>query len=84
MIDNNSITPICDFVKNYANSDFSRLHMPGHKGSAFIGCEMLDITEIGGADELYSPNGIIKASEENASTLFNTAHTFYSTEGSSL
>ena len=76
-------TPICDFVKNYSESGVSRLHMPGHKGNALLGCEALDITEIFGADELYAPQGIIAQSEQNATRLFGTAHTFYSTEGSS-
>ena len=49
-----------------------------------MGCEGLDITEICGADVLYSADGIIAESEENATKLFGTAHTFYSTEGSSL
>ena len=78
------ITPIADFVQNYAKSDFSRLHMPAHKGRSFLGCEALDITEISGADVLYSADGIIDESENNASELFGTAHTFYSTEGSTL
>ena len=77
-------TPIVDFVDEYAKNDFSRLHMPGHKGKKYLGCEHLDITEIGGADDLYSAQGIIRESEENASSLFRTAYTFYSTEGSTL
>ena len=77
-------TPIYDFVQNYIKSNASRFHMPGHKGVSFLGCEPGDITEIEGADVLYTPNGIILQSEENATTLFQTAHTFYSTEGSSL
>ncbi len=77
-------TPICDFVKKYAQSDSLRMHMPGHKGKAFIGAEPLDITEIQGADVLYSASGIIKESEENAAKLFGTAKTVYSTEGCSL
>ena len=77
-------TPIYDFVQNYINSDASRFHMPGHKGRAFLGCEERDITEIGGADVLYSPDGIIAESESNATSLFGSAHSFYSTEGSSL
>lgn len=76
-------TPIADFVKNYTKSNFSRLHMPGHKGVSLIGCESLDITEIKGADELYSPSGIIRESESNASKLFNTERTVYSAGGSS-
>ena len=58
--------------------------MPGHKGSTLLGCEAIDITEINGADVLYSANGIIEESENNATALFGTAHTFYSTEGSTL
>ena len=75
-------TPICDFVRNYNESKTMRMHMPGHKGSGMLGVEALDITEISGADSLYEANGIIKESEENATSLFD-AHTFYSTEGSS-
>ncbi|MDO4750262.1 MAG: amino acid decarboxylase [Eubacteriales bacterium] len=77
-------TPIADFVRAYADSDTSRFHMPGHKGVPFLGPEPLDITEIHGADVLYDANGIIRESEDNASSLFRTAHTFYSAEGSSL
>ena len=76
-------TPIFDFVQNYIKSNTARLHMPGHKGVSFLGCENADITEISGADELYSPNGIIRKSEENASHLFDTAKTVYSAGGSS-
>ena len=77
-------TPIADFVKEYAGSGVVRLHMPGHKGMPFLGCEPYDITEVHGADVLYSAEGIIHQSECNASALFGTAHSFYSTEGSSL
>lgn len=77
-------TPIVDFVKRYAESGVSRLHMPGHKGCGSLGVEQYDITEIDGADVLYSPEGVILKSENNATKLFKTAHTYYSTEGSSL
>lgn len=77
-------TPICDFVQEYADSNTVRLHMPGHKGKNFLGMEKLDITEIDNADILYNADGIIRRSEENASSLFGTAITLYSAEGSSL
>ena len=77
-------TPIIDFVNGYINSEPSRLHMPGHKGKNFLGYEIYDITEIEGADVLYHADGIIKDSMDNASQLFGTAKTLYSTEGSSL
>ena len=77
-------TPICDFVNAYANANAVRVHMPGHKGVSRLGCEVRDITEIGGADVLYRSYGIIRESEDNAAKLFGTARTVYSTEGSSL
>lgn len=75
-------TPICDFVRRYAERNPLRLHMPGHKGASFLGLEHLDITEIDGADSLYEAEGIIAQSEENAGKLFG-CKTLYSTEGSS-
>lgn len=77
-------TPICDFVKKYNEQNSVRLHVPGHKGSGILGFEALDITEISGADVLYDAKGIINESQENASDIFGTAKTLYSTEGSSL
>lgn len=76
-------TPICDFVRQYRSSGTARFHMPGHKGECFLGCEDLDLTEIQGADSLYEADGIIAESERNASSLFGSGRTFYSTEGSS-
>lgn len=77
-------TPICDFVRAYAEKNPLRLHMPGHKGVPTLGVEMLDLTEVEGADVLYDAHGVIRESQENASHLFGTAKTLYSTEGSSL
>ena len=76
-------TPIADFVKEYAEQKVTRFHMPGHKGKTFLGCEAFDITEVKGADALYEAEGIIAESEKNASELFGTACTVFSTEGSS-
>lgn len=76
-------TPVYDFLKRYADSDFSRFHMPGHKGQGKL-CEALDITEIKGADSLFSANGIIAQSEKNASALFGSGKTLYSCAGSTL
>jgi len=75
-------TPICDFVRRYAQTGSIRFHMPGHKGINLLGMEKYDITEIDGADSLYEADGIIAQSEENASALFG-CDTYYSTEGSS-
>ena len=59
------------------------MHMPGHKGAGILGFEGMDLTEIYGADELFAAEGIIKESEQNASTLFGCP-TYYSTQGSTL
>ena len=85
-------TPICDFIDNYLKQPVSRFHMPGHKGTdpanasqnAPVSLFARDITEIEGADDLYHAEGIILKSEQTASSLFGSRHTFYSTEGSSL
>ena len=76
-------TPIANFLRNYAASGISRLHMPGHKGTGPLGCEHLDITEVHGADALYEAEGIISQSEANAAVLFGSGRTVFSTEGSS-
>lgn len=76
-------TPICDFVREYAEKNAVRLHMPGHKGKGTLGFEERDITEIDGADELFTADGIIAESERNASRLFSSK-TFYSAGGSTL
>ena len=57
--------------------------MPGHKGKSFLGLESRDITEIHGAGNLYDYEGIIAESEQNATELFGSGHTFYSAGGSS-
>ena len=74
--------PIFNYVNQYLASDPTRLHMPGHKGWGPLDCEDRDLTEIPGADSLYEADGVIAASERNASGLF-ACPTLYSTEGSS-
>ncbi len=77
-------TPIYDFISAYLRSSPSRFHVPGHKGTPLLGPEPLDLTEVAGADDLYAPEGIIAESQRIAASLFGTAATYYSTEGSSL
>lgn len=76
-------TPIVSFLKSYQEKSPVRMHMPGHKGAGILGFEGMDLTEISGADELFAAEGIIKESEQNASTLFGCP-TYYSTQGSTL
>lgn len=76
-------TPIVSFLKSYQEKSPVRMHMPGHKGAGVLGFEGMDLTEIYGADELFAAEGIIKESEQNASSLFGCP-TYYSTQGSTL
>ena len=70
-------TPIVSFLKSYQEKSPVRMHMPGHKGAGILGFEEMDLTEIHGADELFAAEGIIKESEQNASSLFGCP-TYYS------
>ena len=76
-------TPIVSFLKSYQEKSPVRMHMPGHKGTGILGFEGMDLTEISGADELFAADGIIKESEQNASSLFGCP-TYSSTQGSTL
>lgn len=76
-------TPIVSFLRSYQEKSPVRMHMPGHKGAGILGFEGMDLTEISGADELFEAEGIIKESEQNASSLFGCP-TYYSTQGSTL
>lgn len=84
-----SLTPLSDFVKAYVEKDGVRLHMPGHKGRSLQASSFLsdlvpyDLTEIEGADSLYHAEGVIRQSEDIASILFGTRHTYFSAGGSS-
>ena len=76
-------TPIVSFLRSYQEKSPVRMHMPGHKGAGILGFEEMDLTEIYGADELFAAEGIIKESEQNASSLFGCP-TYYSTQRSTL
>lgn len=64
------------------------MHMPGHKGRLgpplLRQAAALDLTEIPGADSLFESSGILAESQHNAASLYGTAYTFYSCEGSTL
>ena len=82
-----SYTPVADFIEKYIQSHPVRAHMPGHKGIAPTAKQDIiyshDLTEITGADSLYEAEGILLQSEEIATQLFGTYHTYYSAGGSS-
>ena len=83
----NTYTPVADFIEDYIQSHTVRAHMPGHKGIAPTNHQDAiyahDLTEITGADSLYEAEGILLQSEEIATSLFGSYHTYYSSGGSS-
>ncbi|MDR1674101.1 MAG: aminotransferase class V-fold PLP-dependent enzyme [Oscillospiraceae bacterium] len=71
---------IGDFLDGYTKRCTARFHMPGHKGCGFAH----DITEIAGAGNLYSDEGIVALSEQVTAGLYGVARTFFSAGGSTL
>lgn len=75
-----------DKLKDYSDTDFYPMHMPGHKrNSDMINSPLLwqyDITEIDGFDNLHGAEGILKDAQQRAADLFGAKHTFFSVNGS--
>jgi arginine/lysine/ornithine decarboxylase len=75
-------------MKDYAEKDMARFHMPGHKGrldNKFFGeASRYDLTEIDGLDSLYSPTGCIQDAEAKLSEIYNSDASLLSAGGSTL
>lgn len=79
-------------LQNIVNDGLVSFHMPGHKkGKIYdkLGYENLvknlykmDTTEIIETDNLHSPEGIIKDSQERAKQIFKSEKTYYLVNGS--
>lgn len=85
---------ISDFLKENAGRDNVSFHMPGHKGrSAFYEetgygdllkkAAAWDITEIPGADSLFSPRAALRNVMDNYAELYGVRHTELLVNGSS-
>ncbi|MBQ9272885.1 MAG: aminotransferase class V-fold PLP-dependent enzyme [Mogibacterium sp.] len=85
---------IADFLKENAGKDNVSFHMPGHKGRSALYeeagyAELLrnaaawDITEIPGADSLFSPRGALRNVMDNYAELYGARHTELLVNGSS-
>ena len=73
---------------SYTSEEFLPMHMPGHKrcdGFPYLAPlpYKYDITEIDGFDDLNSPEGIFKESEELAAKLWGSDECIFSINGSS-
>ena len=73
-------------LRNYADSDYLPMHMPGHKrrlGAGEMGDPFfIDITEIEGTDNLHHAEGVLKHVQEQAAELYHSEETHYLVNGS--
>lgn len=85
-------TLIINKLKEIVDTNLISFHVPGHKlGKVYdkLGYSnivqsiyKMDTTEIAGTDNLHSPEGIIKKSQEYASKVFKSKYTYYLVNGS--
>ncbi len=71
-------------LKLYLGTDPLPMHMPGGKRNPDFVSQafMRDITEIGGFDNLHSPQGLLKDMEDCAASLWKAKNAFISVNGS--
>lgn len=84
---------IVEYLKNHAELKPVWMHMPGHKGSAFFRkygygdfLDMIvdgDITEITGADNKFSADGIIKETMDKYKELYDVRKSYLLINGTS-
>lgn len=76
-----------DKLEAYSRTDYYPYHMPGHKRHADgrMPADVLgiDITEIGGFDNLHQPREIILEEQKRAAQLYGAEESFYLVNGSS-
>ncbi|MDB0439224.1 arginine decarboxylase [Clostridioides difficile] len=84
---------IINELNEIVNKEIISFHMPGHKKGKIYeklgyinvleNLYKMDTTEIIGTDNLHSPEGIIKASQENTAKVFKSDYAYYLVNGSS-
>lgn len=80
-------TPLFSAVQNYCDKQFTRFHMPGHKGVLpfpFDTIAPYDITEVTGADSLYTSSGAIAHLEHELADIYHARASLLSAGGSTL
>lgn len=72
-------------LKDYSNSGVYPFHMPGHKRIKTDGLPLdIDITEIGGFDDLHDPDGCLDDLQKTAAELFGARRAFALVNGSTV
>lgn len=71
-------------LREYADSDYLPMHMPGHKRrmEEISNPYFIDITEIEGFDDLHHAEGILKDAQKRAADLYHSEETHYLVNGS--
>ncbi len=81
-------TPLYRALCEVTQKDFSRFHMPGHKGidrtGVFGDALRFDITEIDGTDSLYHASDCILQCEQRIAAYYGARRSIISTQGSTL
>ncbi len=80
-------TPLWQAVTAYCQKNYSRYHMPGHKGRGVPGMEQVlpyDVTEVKGTDSLFEATEAIAQTEKLFSKLYHTNRSMISCGGSTL
>lgn len=86
--------PYLEAVDKYVREKRTPFHMPGHKQGKGASKKLkqiwgsdvfrYDLTEVDGLDYLNAPQGVIKKAEILAAKAFNTSHTFFLINGSTV
>lgn len=90
---NHQHTPLFDALYKHAKQQPLSFHVPGHKnGQVFLqkgkpyyqDILSIDVTELTGLDDLHSPEGSILEAENLLADAYNTRHSFFLVNGSTV
>ncbi len=79
------MNPIEKALDEYIGKDFSRFHMPGHKGAENLpDYYKYDVTEVEGVDSLFESSGAIAETEKRFAKIYGAGASLLSAGGSTL
>ena len=85
--------PILEMLEDFSEKQPLSFHVPGHKNGTvfpkkankhFQDILKIDLTELTGLDDLHAPHGAIREAERLASEFFQSDHTFFLINGSTV
>ncbi|MBX0359888.1 aminotransferase class I/II-fold pyridoxal phosphate-dependent enzyme [Halobacillus sp. Nhm2S1] len=90
---NPTYMPLYEALKRNIERDPVSFHVPGHKYGTVFNKQayetyqsilQLDATEVEGLDDLHAPEGVIEEAQHMASDFFNSDHTFFLVNGTTV